>query len=72
MAATAEVQEMANAAEVGLGRRLDLNEPLNDNLQVPEISIIGAQSIYDAMNGASGPLEMSEKRTCIEMMGIQE
>ena len=28
--------------------------------------------MYDSMHGASGPLEMSEKRTCIEMMGIQE
>ena len=78
----AEVQEMAHAAqdlyftrrmwaEVGLGRRLDLHEPLKDVLQVPAVIIIDAKSIYDAMHGSSGPLEMSEKRTCIEMMGIQ-
>ena len=36
------------------------------------IILIDAKSIYDSMHGASGPLEMSEKRTCIEMMGIQE
>ena len=58
--------------EVGLGRHLDLNEPANDVLQVPAVIIIDAKSIYDAMHGASGPLEMSEKRTCIEMVGIQE
>ena len=27
-------------AEVGLGRRLDLNEPLNDILQVPAVIIM--------------------------------
>ena len=68
----AEVQEMANAeqdlyfnrlmwAEVGLGRRLDLNEPTNDVIQVPAVIIIDAKSIYDAMHGASGLLEMSER-----------
>ena len=59
-------------AEVGFGRRLDLNEPLNAVLQVHTAIILDAKPIYDAMHGASGPLEMSEKRTCIEMMGIQE
>ena len=68
-----EVQEMANAeqdlyfnrlmwAEVGLGRHSDLNEPLNDVLQVPATIIIDAKSIYDAMHGAAGHLEMSEKK----------
>ena len=70
----AEVQEMANAeqdlyfnrlmwADVGLGRRLDLSEPTTDVLQVPAFILIDAKSIYDSMHGASGPLEMSEKRT---------
>ena len=60
----AEVQEMANAeqdlyfnrlmwAEVGLGRHLDLNEPLNDVLQVPATIIIAVKSTYGAMHGAA-------------------
>ena len=31
-----------------------------------------AKSIYDSMRGASGPLEITEKRTAIEMVGIQQ
>ncbi len=31
-----------------------------------------AKSIYDSMHGASGPLEITEKRTAIEMVGIQQ
>ena len=33
---------------------------------------IDAKAIYDSMYVASGPLAMEEKRTAIEMMGIQE
>ena len=33
---------------------------------------IDAKSIYDAMFGASGPLELAEKRTAIEMVGVQQ
>ena len=39
---------------------------------MPAIIVIDAKSIYDSMYGASEPLEMSEKRTCIAMLGIQE
>ena len=35
------------------------------------ILMIDAKAIYDSMDGASGPLAVEEKRTAIEMMGIQ-
>ena len=40
--------------------------------QVRGVLVIDAKSIYDNMYGAAGPLGMEEKRTAIEMLGIQE
>jgi len=80
---SAEVQALANAeqelyyarlawSEVGLGLLIDPLAPLKSVLQVPGIIAIDAKSIYDAMHGASGPLELNEKRSAIEMVGIQK
>ena len=40
--------------------------------RVDGVLVIDAKAIYDSMCGASGPRTMEEKRTAIEMMGIQE
>ena len=37
-----------------------------------DVLVIDAKAIYDSMYGASGLVAMEEKRTAIEMMGIQE
>ena len=39
---------------------------------VPASLAIDVKSIYDSMYGASGPLELTEKRTAIEMVGVQQ
>ena len=78
----AEVQALADAEQELLFTRLQLAEflgyPLNrDNVmetvkRVPGVLVVDAKSIYDNMYGATGPLGMEEKRTAIEMLGIQE
>ena len=40
--------------------------------RVTGVLVVDAKSIYDNMYGAAGPLGMEEKRTAIEMLGIQE
>ena len=40
--------------------------------RVDGVLVIDAKAIFDSMYGASGPRTMEEKRTAIEMMGIQE
>ncbi len=78
-----EVQGLANCdqelffarlacAEIGLGRRLKISDPLSDVRQVPGFIAIDAKCTYDAMCGASGPLELCEKRTAIEMVSVQQ
>ena len=39
---------------------------------VDGLLVTDAKATYDSMYGASGPPAMEEKRTAIEMMGIQE
>ena len=34
--------------------------------------VVDVQAIYDSMCDASGSLAMGEKRTAVEMLGIQE
>ena len=79
---SAEVQALADAEQELYFTRLQLAEflgyPVNLNnvdeivQRVDGILVIDAKAIYDSMYGASGPLAMEEKRTAIEMMGIQE
>ena len=79
---SAEVQALADAEQELLFTRLQLAEFLGyplcrDNVsetvkQVLGVLVVDAKSIYDNMYGAAGPLGMEEKRTAIEMLGIQE
>ena len=79
---SAEVQALADAEQELLFTRLQLAEFLGyplcrDNVaetvkRVPGVLVVDAKSIYDNMYGAAGPLGMEEKRTAIEMLGIQE
>ena len=79
---SAEVQALADAEQELYLTRLQLPEFLGYSVnlsnvdetvqRVEGILVIDAKAIYDSMYGASGPLAMEEKRTAIEMMGIQE
>ena len=79
---SAEVQALADAEQELFFTRLQLAEFLGypvclDNVaetvkRVPGVLVVDAKSIYDNMYGAAGPLGMEEKRTAIEMLGIQE
>ena len=40
--------------------------------RVDGVLVIDAKAIDDSMYGASGPIATEEKRTAVEMMGIQE
>ena len=79
----AEVQAPANAeqelffarlawSEIGEGRLIDAADPVPAVRTVRGVIAVDAKSIYDSMHGASGPLEITEKRTAIEMVGIQQ
>ena len=80
---SAEVQALADAEQVLYFTRFRLAEFLgfpvclddvDETVQCVEgiLVIDDAKAIYDSMCGASGPLAMEEKRTAIEMMGIEE
>ena len=55
-----------------LGFQLNLSN-VNETVQrVGGVLVIDVKAIYHAMYGASGPLSKEDKRTAIEMLGIQE
>ena len=55
-----------------LGFTVNLSNVDETAQRVDGVLVIDAKAIYDWMYGASGLLAMEEKRTAIEMMGIQE
>ena len=55
-----------------LGYLLNLGNVAETVQRVDGVLVIDAKAIYDSMSGAPGLLAMEEKRTAIEMMGIQE
>ena len=55
-----------------LGYPVNLSNVDETVQRVDGILVIDAKAIYDSMYGAFGPVAMEEKRTAIEMMGIQE
>ena len=79
---SAEVQALGDAEQELYFTRLQLVEFLRFTVNLSNVAetvqrvdgtlVIDAKAIYDSMYGPSGPLAMEEKRTAIEMMGIQE
>ena len=55
-----------------MGSSVSLDNDDETALRVEGIVVIDAKAIYDSMYGASGPQAMEEKRTVIEVIGIQE
>ena len=79
---SAEVQALDDAEQELYFTRLQLVEFRGFTVNLSNVAetvqrvdgllVMDAKAIYDSMYGASGPLAMEEKRTAIEMMGIQE
>ncbi len=70
-----EVQELMLAriarAEIGFGRMIDVCQLLEDIKSVEAFLAVDAKCLFNAMYGASGPLDNSGRRTAIGMISVQ-
>ena len=58
--------------DIGLGVELKLAQLTERIKSVTCAVAIDAKSIYDSMHAANGPLEITEKRTAVDMLGFQQ